>query len=382
MRFNGAPIMLKILLIAALLLIVLSSGVMFTDAQSELTWTFETVGGGIKPAIALDGDGGLHVAFLTEAIPGALFFATRESHEWSVETVTAGYFYGPLDLAIGDENEPIIAVHDYQDADFRVEIGDAVIAQKNDGEWRVIPIASDGHDGWNTSLALDENGAWHLASIEPTQLELTVGLEYATNASGEIVVEAVGSGPLPYDFPPSIAIAPDGTVAISYFDLSQQTLFYAERGADGWTLENLGAEGWFSSLAFGPDGVPQIAYFVPISDPRGEVYYARRESSGWMTESIGELDNVSIGFGGASQLVSLVVDGDNQPHIMYGDKSHIFYAHRDASAWQTQIAVEQVSLGQHIDFALDAEGIPHLVFYVLEQSRPPNGEVFYARPAR
>jgi hypothetical protein len=351
-------------------------------AQTDSAWTVERIGTGIKPAIALDGDGKLYAAFLTEAIPGALYFATRASDEWAVETVTEGYFHGPLDLAIGNDDEPIIAVHDYQADDFRVEIGDAVIAQKNDGEWHIDPVESDGHDGWNTSLAIDENSAWHLASIEPTQLELTIGLEYATNATGEIVVEAVGSGPLPYDFPPSIAISPNGTVAISYFDLAHQTLFYAERGADGWTLESLDAEGWFSSLAFGADGVPQIAYFVPISDPRGAVYYARRESSGWITEEVGELDNVSIGFGGASQLVSLVVDGDNQPHIMYGDKSHIFYARRDASGWETQTAVEQVSLGQHIDFALDAEGIPHLVFYVLVNSRPPNGDVFYATPAR
>ena len=141
-----------------------------------------------------------------------------------VEQVAEGFFYGPVDLAVTDSGQPFIAVHDYQEDDFRVEIGDAIIATKTSDSWRIDPIPSEGHDGWATSLVLDENGAWHLASIEPSQLELPNGLEYATNVSGEIVIEVVGSGPLPYDYRPSIAISADGIIGISYFDPSGAAL--------------------------------------------------------------------------------------------------------------------------------------------------------------
>ena len=67
---------------------------------SGAEWTFEKIGRGIKPALAIDGRNTPHVTFLTELMEGAVFHATNRSGEWRTATVATGYFYGPVDIDV------------------------------------------------------------------------------------------------------------------------------------------------------------------------------------------------------------------------------------------------------------------------------------------
>ena len=75
-------------------------------AAQELVWTTSEIGPGIKPAIALDADNVPHLAFLTEAISGAAFYASNAFGTWVTEEVAKGYFYGPVDIDVAPDGVP------------------------------------------------------------------------------------------------------------------------------------------------------------------------------------------------------------------------------------------------------------------------------------
>jgi len=55
-----------------------------------LTWEAQEIGEGIKPSFAIDQDGVAHIAFLTEADHGGLFYAQNREGGFEVETVAEG----------------------------------------------------------------------------------------------------------------------------------------------------------------------------------------------------------------------------------------------------------------------------------------------------
>lgn len=227
---------------------------------SGAEWTLEKIGRGIKPALAIDAGDTPHVAFLTELMEGAVFYATNGSGEWRTATVADGYFYGPVDIDVTAEGRPYIAYHDHEAGSFRPELGAGVVVFAQGETWELVRLEDPGHDQWDTDIAVEDDGTWHLAGIDPQQFGSQDGLEYATNAFGALRVKQVGSGPLPYEFGVSIEIAPGGAVGISYFDASGADLGYAEREpgeAGGWTVATVDSDGdvgRYSSLAYDGEG--------------------------------------------------------------------------------------------------------------------------------
>ena len=251
--------------VAAAALIV--GGVLALPA-SGAEWTFEKIGRGIKPALAIDGGDTPHIAFLTELMEGAVFHATNGSGDWRTTTVASGYFYGPVDIDVTGDGRSYIAYHDHEARNFRPELGAGVVVFGQGETWETVRLEDPGHDQWDTDIAVADDGTWHLAGIDPQQFGSRDGLEYATNAFGAARVEQVGTGPLPYEFGVSIEVAPGGAVGISYFDASGADLGYAKRApgeAGAWTLttvDSAGDVGRYSSLTYDGDGHPHISYFV------------------------------------------------------------------------------------------------------------------------
>ncbi|MFQ5970835.1 MAG: hypothetical protein ACE5Q3_00795 [Alphaproteobacteria bacterium] len=354
-------------------------------AAQDLTWTFEEIGTGIKPALALDPDGAPHVSFLTEAIMGATFYATNKGGAWDVETVAEGYFYGPVDIDVAPDGTPFIVYHDHEASSFNPELGSGVILSRTNGAWNRAVIMDSGHDQWDADVAAEAGGVWHFAGVDPVQFGSQVGLEYATNAFGDIVVEEVGSGPIPYEFGVSIELGRDGVVGISFHDSS--VLHYAERGpgpGGNWTVKTIDEEGdvgRYSDLAYDPAGNPHISYWRFDSTNGGTVRHAWRDEGGaWQAEDVGTLANVESGFTGARKITALEVDASGTPHIMYGDKAEIVYAVRgQGGGWSRQVAFSSpdARLGQLVEFDLDAEGRPHVTYFEVTNPNPLEGTVLY-----
>ena len=89
----------------------------------------------------------------------------NEAGDWVVDTVSEGYFYAPLDMAIDDDDR--------------------------------IHIANPGHDGWDGRIAIDPAGDVHIVSIDPSQFGSSSGVEWAVRSNGEWAVEEIGSGRIP-----------------------------------------------------------------------------------------------------------------------------------------------------------------------------------------
>ena len=339
---------------------------------------------GIKPALSVDGDGVAHVAFLTEADHGALFYANNEDGEFDVETVAESYFYGPVDLALGVAGDPFIAYHDHQGIQVDPALGDAVVAHLGEGGWELTPVTDDGHDGWDNSIAVDTAGNWHAAGADPSQFGSDDGVEYATIRDGVITVTAVGSGPTKYEFGTSVQIDSSGSPAVAYYNDRDQQLEISFFNDGNWLVEmfdNEGDAGRFASLVFGPDGMPLVAYYVSEGNNSGTVRHAWMDASGWQIENVGILQNLRMGHVGARKITSLAFDALGNLHLAYTDRDQLIYAQKTEDGWVGQDVIEPGSriLGQLVELAIDADGNPHLTWFEAVQVSPSlEGIVRYA----
>jgi hypothetical protein len=348
-------------------------------------WEVQQVGEGIKPTLALDGEGRAHVAFLVEDEHGKVSYASNASGDFAVATVAQGYFYGPVDIAVDEAGTPHIAYHDHQATGFNPELGDEVVARLQGAVWELTTVSHPGHDGWDNSIVVGKDGVWHTASIDPSQFGGRDGVEYATNAGGGIAVSSVGSGPLVYEFGTSIQLRADGTPAIVYYNDREGELEYAVLEGESWTIQVVDAQGdagRYASLAFDGQGRPHVAYFVATSGRAGEVRYAWLEGDSWQVETVDTLDEVRVGRVGARKITAIAVEAGGTPHLAYSDRGRLVYARRGESGWLGQVVVQAGArpLGQLVEIALDAQGRPHLIWYEVTTFSPIlHGLIFYAQ---
>jgi hypothetical protein len=354
--------------------------------ELSLSWTTEEIGKGIKPAFSLDSAGAAHVAFLTEADHGAVFYSTNSGGSFEEQTVAEGYFYGPVDIAVGDDDVPIIAYHDHQATGFDPNLGDEVVAVSGAEGWELTTVADTGHDGWDNAITVGPDGFWHTAAVDPAQFGSEAGIEYATNAGGDFSVEMIGSGPIVYEFGTSIQLDNEGRPGIVYYDNNQQALAYAQKDGDSWTIEIVDADGdagRYAALAYDNAGNPHIAYYVAEGETNGTVRYAWWDGSKWLTEDVDTLADVVMGQVGARKITSLVIDENDTPHIAYTDRNRMVYGQRDDDGWSIQDVPHHTDqfLGQLVELELDAEGNPHLIWYEVESFAPLFGPIIYASGA-
>jgi len=226
--------------------------------------------------------------------------ATRRPGEsaWTVETLVGtadGEYAGSGLSATSAADGSVYLAHQYQDT----RQGEAT------SELRVEAIAPDGQhttevvdagraNGLATSIAVQQDGAVHVAWAycgpscgETTeQRDLDASILYATNDSGDWVVETVGE-PGSSREKPSIAFDPDGQLWIAYEDVDRQGLWVARRTAGGWEEQEVDP-GHFAvgrvHLAIDPAGSLHIVYVVSEDAYlSNEVRYATNAGGAWRT---------------------------------------------------------------------------------------------------
>ncbi|MBA2540830.1 MAG: hypothetical protein H0V17_14420, partial [Deltaproteobacteria bacterium] len=177
----------------------------------------------------------------------------------------------------------------------------------------------------------------------------------------------------------SIAVSPDGTPQVTYFDRDTGSLKFAERSADGvWTTHVIEAGsgelgetgaliGMYTSLSLrGDDGRPGVAYLAHAADftlgRRAEVRFASAQSThpgsaaDWMTfvvdtapllEEDPENPNIYPLPEGLGLFVDLARMPDHSPAVVYYDRT----------AGELKLAKFDVALGQFADpVVLDGAG--------------------------
>ncbi|MFQ5947800.1 MAG: hypothetical protein ACE5KX_02940 [Acidimicrobiia bacterium] len=342
-------------------------------------WTGGILGTGIKPVLALDPSGVPAVAYLFEARGHGFVEYASAADGWTVERITEGYFYGPIGLAFDLSGRPHVVYHDHQADAFQPELGDLASASRGDDGWVTSAAEDDGHDGWDSTIAIGADGVVRAAGVDPEQFDRIDGVEYYELRDGTWQVTAVGSGPIEYSWNVSLAVDPDGRPGLSYYDNNDDALVFALRGDDGWSLEVVATGGGsFSSLGFDMAGRPHISFFQPTGGANGLVRYAVLDAGGWSLEDVGTLEDVQIGHTGARRITSLALEGD-VPHIAFSDRGVIRYAIRTPGGWEVEdVAVAgDHPLGQLVSLKLDAGGTPHLAFFEVTEPSPLNGVVVY-----
>ena len=322
---------------------------------------------------------------MEEAQRGFVKHAIRDGSDWDISTVPNGYFYGPLDLAIGTDDAPRISYHDHQDPSvFRPEKGDAIFAVLRDGAWQVDAIAHQGHDGWDNRITVDAQDGTHRRAIDPVDFGGRGVEYYGQQADGSWVVEQVSSNPISYKYATSIVVDPQGRPHITYFNEPRGELILASRGASGWTeqvIEERDA-GLFSSLLIDDAGRFHVSYLQRTSNNAGTVKYATKDAtdSDWEIREIDWLTALSFGTVGARNSTSLVVDVQGNPWVAYTDERDLTLAVWDGSDFQTSTVVSSGNrnLSQLVSMKLNQIGQPHLTYVEVTNTRPLQGNVKYA----
>jgi hypothetical protein len=343
------------------------------------TWQFFVVDKGVKPELALDSQDIPNISYLLEAQTGfirhAVFNSTTSMFDIS-EPVT-GYFYGPLDLAIDQNDIPHINFHNHT-------YQDQVHLYLASGVWIEDRIMDPGHDGWDNSITIDENNNPHTSTIDPSGFGSVVGVEYAFFNGSNWQVEAIGSAPLMYANTTSLALDKNGNPHITYFDDNTEDLMYAVRDMGNWTIsvvDSAGDVGRFSSLVLDSLDIPHISYYQHLTESIGIVKIAVWNNTDWNITNIDSLYHVFIGFSGARNMTSLTLDSQMNPHLTYGDLKIIKYTKWDGSNWQRQIIIDlsdtSMNLGQQTSMQLDNNGYIHIAYFEVTGYFPLTGNVMY-----
>jgi hypothetical protein len=353
-----------------------SSNLTFSISEG---WNVVSLGPGVKPAIAIDPSGDVGVTWLLEKIGEGFVAYASSSADWDVETIREGYFYGPIGLAYQPDGTPNIIIHDHQADDFDPQLGDLVRLFRDGSTW-VEDVARDpGHDGWDSTVVIGDDGVIHAAGVDPAQFGSTDGVEYYRNAGTGWEVTQIGSGPIPYQYNVALALDAAGSPSLTYYDDANQDLIFAQLVDGSWNLEKAAEEGdvgKYSSLAIGPDGQPAVTFFRQTGATSGEIVYATRGDGGWEQETIGQLDAFSEL--NARRNSSLAFDSQGQPNVAFSDTEGAWYAVRGDSGWEIQQILEaDLPLGQLISLALSEDDTPNIALYEVTQQQPLDGSVAY-----
>ena len=344
-------------------------------------WEFVRVDDGTKPALALGPDCVAEVSYMLERNDGYVRHARiPPGGQPSIDPVDEGYFYGPLDVTTSASGDVYVNYHDHDVEDQRVAIREGTT-------WTVLQVIDPGHDGWDNSILVTDEGIIHTSSVDPSGFG-GLGVEHAQQTpSGTWLVTAAGSPSIMYANATSIVIGADGQPAIAYYNDLAADLELAERSGSGWrvsVVDSLGDVGRFPSLAVDAAGDLHVAYYHHLGDNAGAIRYARRTGGVWAIADVDTLADVQLGFTGARRNVALEVDDTGVAHLVYGDQSVVRYAQGTPGAWTYQTVVDETAtqtvLGQQVDMArCAADGSAHIVYYEYDPfSR--DGIVWYARP--
>ncbi len=353
------------------------------DAGLTLTtaagWSAAALGAGVKPAIALDNSGLPAAAWIFEAI-GEGFIAYASAGEgWDVQLPLEGYFYGPIDLAFDPAGVPNIAIHDHQADTFDTELGDLVRLYRDGTDWVVDTAADDGHDGWDSTIAIGTDGVVHAAGVDPVQFGGQDGVEYYRNAGGGWEVTSIGSGPIPYQYNVGLALDPAESPSLTYYNDTDGDLIFARLNGDSWMLETVASDGdvgKYSSLAYDGQGRAAVTFFEQTGGSSGNILFATNDAGAWVLETVGEL--AAFSEGNARRNSSLVFDSTGQAHVVFSDTTGVWYSVRGDTGWETeQIVTADLPLGQLVSLILDGSDTPHLVLYEITSNSPLDGTIAY-----
>lgn len=237
----------------------------------------------------------------------------------------------------------------------------------------------------DSAIALGTNGSVHISYRAGQRLK------YATKNSGPWTTSVVDGGPPlnknvgSYS---SIALDANSSPRISYYNLTDKTLMYAEWLGTTWlkdTADFGGDTGWYTSLALDARGFPHISYYDSLHN---KVKYITWDASGrgyWIQNAAGRgevVDTVGVG-----AQTAIVLNSQNVPAIAYQGGTlpnfELRYAARTGTGqnkWVSEV-VDTGGAGVGVSMQQIADGNPHISYSHLVPGSSPASKLKHAYPA-
>ena len=298
----------------------------------EWAWTSEKVARGLTSSIALDVDQNLHVTYLTRDAQVYYAFRPPGVLKWFsikvVNSTTAISNVFPR-VVVDKQDRPHLCV-----ANGKLLY---ITLQKNWVTQEIDPRS--GTLSYHCSIAVGPDGTPHLGWYHE---KLPDGQNYlhfrhADLEDGAWVVRSVDGG-ISGKWS-SMVVDSKGLPHASYSQFaSGGDLKYAEWDGSSWRITTVDSSnnassnrGYDNSLALAPDGSAHVSYF----DGR-TLKYAHQEHGKWIIEKI---DTVASGYDYYGGSTTLLLDSHGNPHIIYGDFGAVKHAFWNGKQWQIETVV-------------------------------------------
>ena len=271
-------------------------------------------------------------------------------------------------LAIAPDGTPYVAWNDWSAGDSEI-----YVRRWNESSWEEVGSGSASGGGISNnrdnsvapSVAIAPNGTPYIAWNDWS--------EWSSAEDSEIYVlrwngsswEEVGSGSASSggisdtdgnSMDPSIAIAPDGTSYVSWYE--EDTFepggwdpeIYVRRwngssweevgsgSASGGGISDNGSQSSSPSIAVAPNGIPYIAWDDCSGSPTTEIYVRRWNGSSWEEVGSGSASGGGISNNsGHSSSPSIAIASDNTPYVAWHDQTgdtEIYVRRWNGSSWE------------------------------------------------
>ncbi len=179
-------------------------------------------------------------------------------------------------------------------------------------------------------------------------------------------VKTVNSSGIVGDYS-NIAVAPDGTLGISYYDYSNANLMYASltESTGYWVneiVDGFGTVGKYTDLAFNSKNEPMISYY---DQKNSRLKFAKKNLAAgtWQIETI---DSATI-IDNTTSNTAIAIKSDDSPSISFYNDTNgdMMYTSYDSTTntWTTSTADATNIVGSHNALAIDQNNIPAVAYF-------------------
>lgn len=233
----------------------------------------------------------------------------------------------------------------------------AVFMNSTFDDW-VIETVNNSDDFWDNQIKIDSNNNPHICywkqSSNPSEQQLKYSYKSNGNWNSEVVDDSSHSGA-----GCSISLDSNNNPHISYQSGdSGLSLYYAYKDSSGWIIEEVDEYGVSSYTSIDLDSYnnPHIAFYDCVEEG---LCYASKQNNEWTVEIVDFIDDGD----GVGLYPSIKLDYNNKPHISYYDSvnNNLKYALKNSGSWNIE-NVDTNDCGQFTSISVDSNNNPHISY--------------------